>query len=145
MPRAAGFGSSKSTEPCPCSSGMPYETCCEPLHRGKQRATTAEQLMRSRYSAFALAEVDYLLATHLDSQTPLAQRRKELRNNCREARWFGLQIKAVEAGGVDDLEGTVTFEATFGAGGQRHVMTETSLFQRKDGDLKGNWLYIKPL
>ena len=51
----------------------------------------------------------------------------------------------MEAGGVEDLEGTVTFEATFGAGGQRNVMTETSLFQRKDGELKGNWLYIKPL
>ncbi len=125
-------------------SGASYKICCEPFHRGEQRAVTAEQLMRSRYSAFALAEVNYLLATHLDLQIPLAQRRKELRNNCREVRWFGLKIKAVEAGGVDDFEGTVTFEATFEAGGQRHVMTETSLFQRKDGELKGNWLYIKP-
>ena len=124
---------------------MSYESCCEPLHREKQRAATAEQLMRSRYSAFALAEVDYLIATHPDSLTPLLQRRKELRKNCREVRWLGLKIKAVEAGGVDDLEGTVTFEAIFGAGGQRNVMTETSLFQRRDGDLKGNWLYIKPL
>lgn len=145
MARAAGFGSSKSTESCPCSSGMSYETCCEPLHRGEQLANTAEQLMRSRYSAFALAEVDYLMATHLDLLTPMEQRRKELRKNCREARWFGLKIKAVEAGGVDDLEGTVTFEATFGASGQRNVMTETSLFQRRDGDLKGDWLYIKSL
>ena len=60
-------------------------------------------------------------------------------------RWLGLKIKAVEAGGLDDLEGTVTFEAAFGVGGQRNVMTETSLFQRRDGNLKENWLYIKPL
>ena len=72
--------------------------------------------------------------------TPLLQRRKELRKKCREGRWLGLKIKAVEDGGVDDLEGTVTFEATCGAGGQRNVMTETSLFQRRDGDLKGHWL-----
>ena len=124
---------------------MSYESCCEPLHCEKQTAATAEQLMRSRYSAFALAEVDYLIATHPDSLTPLLQRRKELRKNCREVRWLGLKIKAVEAGGVDDLEGTVTFEAIFGAGGQRNVMAETSLFQRRDGDLKGHWLYIKPL
>ena len=145
MASAAGFGSSKSTEPCPCLSGMSYETCCEPLHRGEQLANTAEQLMRSRYSAFALAEVDYLMATHPDSLTPLGQRRKELRKNCREARWLGLRIKAVEAGGVEDLEGTVTFEATFEAGGQRNVMNETSLFQRRDVSLKGDWLYIKQL
>ena len=145
MASAAGFGSSKSSEPCRCLSGMNYESCCEPLHRGRQWAITAEQLMRSRYSAFALAEVDYLIATHPDSLTPLLLRRKELRKNCREVRWLGLKIKAVEAGGVEDLEGTVTFEATFGAGGQRNVMTETSLFQRRDGSLKKNWLYIKPL
>ena len=72
MASAAGFGSSKSSEPCPCLSGMSYESCCEPLHREKQRAATAEQLMRSRYSAFALAEVDYLIATHPDSLTPAA-------------------------------------------------------------------------
>ena len=71
MASAAGFGSSKSTEPCSCLSGMSYETCCEPLHRRKQLANTAEQLMRSRYSAFALAEVDYLMATHPDTLTPL--------------------------------------------------------------------------
>ena len=145
MASAAGFGSSKSTEPCPCLSGMNYESCCEPLHREKQRAATAEQLMRSRYSAFVFAEINYLIATHPDSSTPLLQRRKELRKNCREARWLGLKIKAVEAGGVEDLEGMVKFEATFGAGGQRNVMTETSLFQRRDGDRKGDWLYIKPL
>ena len=145
MARAAGFGSSKSREPCPCLSGMSYERCCQPLHLGEQWAATAEQLMRSRYSAFAFADVDYLIATHPDVATPLLQRRKELRKNCREARWLGLQIKAVEAGGVDDLEGIVTFEATFAAGGQRNLMTETSLFQRKDGDPKGHWLYIKPL
>ena len=124
---------------------MNYESCCEPLHRGRQWAITAEQLMRSRYSAFALAEVDYLIATHPDSSMPLGQRRKELRKNCRDVRWLGLKIKALEAGGLEDLEGTVTFEATFGAGGQRNVMTETSLFQRRDRNLKGNWLYIKPL
>jgi SEC-C motif-containing protein len=124
---------------------MIYESCCEPLHREKQRAATAEQLMRSRYSAFVFAEVNYLIATHPDSSTPLLQRRKELSKNCREARWLGLKIKAVEAGGVGDLEGTVRFEATFGAGGQRNVISEISLFQRRDGNLKGNWLYIKPL
>jgi SEC-C motif-containing protein len=58
---------------------------------------------------------------------------------------LGLKIKTVEAGGVEDLEGTVTFEATFEAGGQRNVMNETSLFQRRDVSLKGDWLYIKQL
>ena len=65
MIRVTNFGSFKSSAPCPYSSGMSYEICCESLHRGEQKAATAEHLMRSHYSAFSLAEVDYLIATHL--------------------------------------------------------------------------------
>lgn len=47
---------------CPCHSGRPYAGCCEPFHRGTPAPTCAE-LMRSRYSAFALGLGDYLVAT----------------------------------------------------------------------------------
>ena len=52
---------------------------------------------------------------------------------------------ALEAGGEDDLEGTVSFEAKFGVCGQHKVMTEMSLFQRMKSHLKGDWLYVKAL
>ncbi len=42
-----------STPHCPCDSGTPYNQCCQPLHEGVA-ATTAEALMRSRYSAYVL-------------------------------------------------------------------------------------------
>lgn len=47
---------------CPCGLGN-YAECCQPLHAGKQAAASAEQLMRSRYSAFARHEIDYLVQT----------------------------------------------------------------------------------
>ena len=50
------------TENCPCGSGL-YVTCCQPLHLKQQFAQNAEQLMRSRYSAFALQQIDYILET----------------------------------------------------------------------------------
>ena len=54
---------------CPCSSGATYDTCCGPLHAGQKAAATAEQLMRSRYSAFALGLTDYLVETwHPDTR-----------------------------------------------------------------------------
>ena len=62
--------------PCPCG-GFLYSSCCAPLHRGECQAATAEQLMRSRYSAYALGEVEYLLQTQL-SPVPLVRRRREL-------------------------------------------------------------------
>ena len=67
-------------DPCPCGGGL-YGRCCGPLHRGEQRALTAEQLMRSRYSAFARGEVDYLIATHPEPHVQVSQRRRELQSS----------------------------------------------------------------
>ena len=47
---------------CPCGRGE-YVRCCQPLHLGQQKAVSAEQLMRSRYSAFAKHEIDYIEKT----------------------------------------------------------------------------------
>ena len=50
------------SDACPCGQGE-YENCCQPLHMGQAVATRAEQLMRSRYSAFAKHEMDYIQNT----------------------------------------------------------------------------------
>ena len=109
------------------------------MHRGERQAPTAEQLMRSRYSAFVREELDYLLATHPEPDSDPAVRRAELRRSCRLTLWQGLTLGAVHAGGPDDREGTVAFVARFRGG----VLKETSLFQRRDGSPTGDWLYIK--
>ncbi|EAU74739.1 YchJ family protein [Synechococcus sp. RS9916] len=115
------------------------------MHWATTRAETAEQLMRSRYTAFVLGDVDYLIATHLDPEAPLERRRRELRNSCRKTRWLGLEIEAVEAGGIQDVEGTVTFKASFSEGGHRHSLQEVSLFERRSRDLNGEWVYLRAL
>ena len=50
---------------------MEYDACCGPLHRGERPAATAVALMRSRFTAFALGDVDYLLATWHPGSRPL--------------------------------------------------------------------------
>ena len=144
---ALGFGTPLCSpkSPCPCGSGLVYGSCCGPLHWARTSAETAEQLMRSRYTAFALGDVDYLIATHLDPATPLERRRRELLNSCRKTRWLGLEIEAVEAGGIKDIEGTVAFKASFSEGGHRRCFQEVSLFERRSRDLKGEWLYLRAL
>ena len=109
------------------------------------KAQTAEQLMRSRYSAYALGEIAYLMATHPEPQTSLQQRRRELRASSRQVRWIALEILAVERGGIEDCQGTVQFAAHCIASGQRRCLEETSLFERRDGQLSGDWLYIRAL
>ena len=97
--------------------------------------------MRSRYSAFACSEIDYLLATLSEPDVPAQQRRRSLEQSCRQTRWLGLTVLAVSGGGPQDLKGTVQFEARCRGG----VLKETSLFQRRDGAEDGPWLYVGAL
>ena len=135
-----GFASSANAVPCPCG-GERYESCCGPLHRGQAKAITAEQLMRSRYSAFARGEVDYLMATHPEPDVPIQHRRNSLRQSCRQTKWLGLSVLQVSGGGPKNLEGIVQFEARYSGG----VLKETSLFQRCDGADDGDWVYVGAL
>lgn len=54
---------------CPCNPQNLYATCCEPLHLGTHIASTPLQLMRSRYSAYAMRQIDYLIhTTHISTR-----------------------------------------------------------------------------
>ena len=145
----AGFGAKgpDPQQPCPCgggSEGASYARCCQLLHRQERAAATAEQLMRSRYSAFALAEIDHLLRTQ-PSEAPVQARRRSLEASCRKLRWLGLEIVATEAGGPDDLEGTVTFLAHYNTAGKRGTLRECSRFAREGGRPDGAWLYLEAI
>lgn len=117
---------------CPCLSGLPYGECCGPAHAGRSPASTAERLMRSRFSAFAVGDVAYLLATWHPSTRP-----SELTLDP-DVRWTRLDILARTRGGILDTEGTVEFVAHFrseaGPGSQR----EKSRFMR----VSGAWSYV---
>jgi SEC-C motif-containing protein len=103
---------------------------------------TAEQLMRSRYSAYSRGVIDYLLRTH-PSELPEAKRRQELKASCRGVRWTRLAIVATNAGGASDLTGTVTFEAHYRSMGQVGVLRECSRFGREGEQGDGRWLYLE--
>jgi len=45
---------------CPCGSARSYADCCGPVIAGAQRAGTAEQVMRSRYTAYVKKELAWL-------------------------------------------------------------------------------------
>lgn len=75
---------------CPCGSPL-YSECCQPLHAGQKKAETAEQLMRSRYSAFAKHETDYIVQT-----TALGQQQaldvKAIADWSKANQWLKLEI-----------------------------------------------------
>ena len=114
---------------CPCGTGLPYDGCCGRLHRGEAVAATAEQLMRSRYCAFAVGDAAYLLRSWHPTTRP-----RHLRLDPTE-HWLRLEVLARTSGGLFDREGTVEFRAHAASGAQH----ETSAFRRDDG-----WLYVGP-
>ena len=145
-----GFGrQSSSPEPssCPCG-GSAYGTCCGPLIAGEQLAVTAEQLMRSRYTAFALGARDpeaikHLLRTHPETGLTAAARRKALKESCRNIHWLSLKVLDYQNGGPLDQQGIVTFEARWRDRDRREgVLRECSRFGRGES---GEWLYLEAL
>ncbi|WP_238592131.1 YchJ family protein [Leifsonia sp. ALI-44-B] len=117
---------------CPCLSGEVYGACCGRYHSGAHTAPTAEVLMRSRYSAFALGLERYLLNSWHPSTRPDSVDLDD------ETRWTRLDIEDVRRGGPTDSEGVVRFTAIYRDADGGHRLTETSRFVRESGV----WFYV---
>lgn len=130
MPR-----SPSSESPCPCGgipAGAAFAACCEPALSGRAWPATAEALMRSRYTAFAVGDGDHLFRTWHPRTRP--------RDTAPEpgVEFTGLIIDEVVGGGVDDAEGIVAFTAHSRAGGRAETLRERSHFVRR----AGRWMYV---
>lgn len=122
--------------PCPCGRAARYAQCCGALHQrfadsGELTAPDAETLMRSRYSAYVLDLLDYLLATWHPSTRPAT-----LTPNEPGLKWLGLQVKKHVR--QDAEHALVEFVARSKLGGRAYRLTELSRFER----LNGAWLYL---
>lgn len=121
---------------CPCGDGRSYGDCCGPFHRGSSSVTTAEELMRSRYSAFSLGLVGYLVET-LSPERRHPGDRADLERSMGATEWTGLRILAIRAGGMGDDQGEVEFVAAYRQHGLPGKLHERSHFVRKGG----RWFY----
>ena len=120
--------------PCPCGSGTSYQHCCRRWHDdGPQHllAPTAEALMRSRYSAFVLDKLDYLLQTWHPSTRP-----GSLEPNPPGIKWLGLEVRRHSI--QDDSHACVEFVARNRLAGRASRLHETSRFVREEGQ----WYYL---
>jgi len=121
-----------NTAPCPCDSQRHFADCCQSFLLDKVFAPTAEALMRSRYTAFALQQRDYLLDTWHPSTRP-----QQLTFDT-DVRWLGLKVKSTEAGREQDENGWVSFVARYKIQGRGHRIVERSHFVRENG----RWFYV---
>ncbi len=118
---------------CPCGSGIDYKKCCGPLHQGEKQAATAEELMRSRYSAYVSQELDYIFdTTHPDSREDYDP--ESTREWSANSIWEGFEIVDAVDGQADDDSGRIEFIARFfDRKGRKQSHHEMAEFEKKDG------------
>lgn len=117
---------------CPCCSNLPYDNCCKPYHSGEKFASSAEALMRSRFSAYAIPNADYLLLTTLPSKRKF-HNKKDLQEWAEINEWVKLEI--VSKPSKDQVE----FKAWYkDEKGTLQIHHEFSLFKL----VGGRWFYV---
>jgi SEC-C motif-containing protein len=122
-------------EACPCGSGRSLDGCCGPFLAGGA-APTAEALMRSRFTAFALGDESHLLRTwHRDTRPTSIW-------FVPDQRWTALEVLATVGGDLLDAEGAVEFRAHYERGGVTGSLHELSRFVRDD---EHRWVYVAAL
>ncbi len=116
------------SDPCPCGSKDPFDDCCGPLLATTALAETAEQLMRSRYTANFYGNAEHLWRTWHPRTRPA-----EVALDA-SLGWKGLRVIEVVDGLIGDQRGEVEFVASYDGG----TMRERSVFERR----AGRWFYL---
>ncbi len=115
---------------CPCGSGTPLPACCGPLLLGARVAETPEELMRSRYTAYALGDDGHVFRTWHPSTRPADV------TGDPQLTWTGLRIVDTAD---DEVEFVASYEIHDPDGAVRHgQMHERSRFARR----AGRWMYL---
>ena len=116
---------------CYCGNSISFQDCCEPYIKGIKNATTAEVLMRSRYSAFAVGAADYLVnTTHISKRR--YHNKRDILAWSQANKWLKLEVLA-------STETTLTFKAYYlDENLKAQVHYENSTFKLENG----LWFYV---
>ncbi|NOU61906.1 YchJ family protein [Marinifilum caeruleilacunae] len=122
---------------CYCGKPFSYEECCGAIHLGERNALRAEDLMRSRYSAFVCADIDYIIQTYAERTRPV-QEAEEILNWAKSVEWQRLEILGSRDGKKEDNQGFVEFKAYYKEDGIEQCLHENSYFEKENG----KWVYV---
>ena len=116
---------------CHCGNKMLFKNCCEPIINNTKKAKSAEELMRSRYSAYVVQDADYIVqSTHLSTRK--FHKKSDILEWSKSNDWLKLDI-------IASTENTVEFKAYFldeSLKAQTHHEQSTFIFQLD------NWFYV---
>ncbi len=118
---------------CPCGSVKSFADCCGLYISGKSQAPDPESLMRSRYSAYVMGDVDYIAKTQM-GKAATGYDPNYAKEWSKQAKWLGLKIVNTN---VQENKGSVEFLALYELASKKSNMHEVSEFQKLDG----RWFY----
>lgn len=122
---------------CYCGSQKNFRECCHPFLIGALKPETAEQLMRSRYSAFCTKNIEYLFSTHHPSKRD-PNEMESLSRTAREIQWLGLIVLKTGKDSVDPKIESVEFAAFHKTKNNLGQIHENSRFIHE----QGQWYYL---
>lgn len=119
--------------PCYCGNFKAFSSCCQPFLLQEKTPETAEQLMRSRYSAFVTENQAYLLQSWAKGKHPQSISFDPA------TKWLGLKVIRCKNGLATDNEGWVEFVARYKIGGKAERIEELSHFIKEND----KWVYVE--
>ena len=125
------------SENCPCGSEKSFHQCCEPIISGEKIAPDPESLMRSRYTAYTLANIDYIVAS-MRGKAAKNFNQAEAKTWAKQVEWKGLSVIKASDTHPEKATGQVEFIAEYTLENQTHKIHELSDFEKIDGQ----WFYI---
>jgi len=123
---------------CWCGNPTTPDSCCGRILDATVNAQTAEQLMRSRFSAFCCANIDYLIASHHPSKRQ-ADDQQSLADTISQCEWLHLSIVNNRDGKAHDDQGSVEYIATYTQQGELFQLHEDSKFIKEND----RWFYLE--
>lgn len=124
---------------CYCGTKKTFEECCQPFIEGNAKTSTAEELMRSRYSAYVIVAVEYII-----SSTHPSSRRfynvEDIEQWAKSSHWEKLEIISTAEGLPKAKKGIVEFKAYYtDADGNPQIHHERSNFRKE----LGKWFFVE--
>lgn len=119
---------------CPCCSNKSYANCCQRFISKQLNPDTPEELMRSRYTAYTQANIEYIM----DTMKPPASNHfdaEDARKWAQTVKWRKLEVLKTSQ---DQDKGFVEFIAYFSHQQQQQKIHEYSEFHRENG----RWYYV---
>lgn len=118
-------------KPCFCGTVKTFDQCCKPFLEGSALPQTAEELMRSRYTAYVLVNADYIIKT-THPKTRYLHKKSDILEWANDSEWLRLEVIAAQ-------DNQVVFKAYYRDKNQQIIThLENSLFERVDG----TWFYL---